>query len=178
MPHGYENRTYSGAGAEDRPDHFLSVLQCREVAPVIPGILVISYQTRLGAAQGREIQNQAQMTGQAETAGMRVSLAVTNDKLGSRAKFSEDANQRRHFSKGEEAGHIGKARLCRYSRLFDRVQGFEIYHDCGSVQIRAEFVIRYVGARRQTRQASRRLERDTATQRLLDLPSPLGCYVP
>ena len=178
MSHGYENRTYSGAGAEDRADYFLSVLQCREVAPVIPGILVLSYQTRLGAAQGREIQNQAQMTGQTETAGMRVSLAVANDKFGSCAKFSKDANQRRHLSKGEEAGHIGKARLCRYSRLFDRVQGFEIYHYCRGVQIRAEFVIRYVGARRQTREASRRLERDTTTQLLLDLSSPLGCDVP
>jgi len=163
MSHGYENRIYSGACAENRPDHFLSVLQWREVAPVIPGMLVISYQTGLGAAQRREIQNHSQMTGQPETAWMRVTLAVANDKMGKCPKLSKHANQGRHLSKGEETGHIGKARFCRYSRLLDRLQGFEIYHHCRGVKIRAEFVIRYIGARHQTRKASRRLERNTTT---------------
>ena len=98
MAYGNKYRLDAIARPKDPANDLAAVFEWAVSPAFLIRLGIVPDQSRFGASDGREIQQQPQMACEPETARMRQPLAVANQCVGATAQPAEDANQRGDFA--------------------------------------------------------------------------------
>lgn len=107
---GDEERAAAELAAHDGTDDLALVLERRPVAGLGAGLGETSEQPRFGDADGRQVEQHAEVAGEAEAPGMRPALAVDHEKIGRRGQHRQGRGGGRNLAKREQARAVGKRR--------------------------------------------------------------------
>jgi glycogen phosphorylase len=119
-------------GAEE-PPHDLSTVpdRCR-CSPAAGGHLGFADQTALRHADAREVEQNTEVAGETEPAGMCQSLAVAEEGVGAPSNRREGVEERGDLAEGEEPGDIGESRPAAAVGSLDETPALDIQdHDRG-----------------------------------------------
>jgi hypothetical protein len=151
VAHGHVHRTDVVPGAQGRADHLPAVAQRHEGATAASRLGVLSHQAALGAAEGGEIEQHAQVACQAEAARMGAAVAVAEEQVGPRTQPGQGLEQRRDLPKRQVAGHVGEARQGPRPGRLHHGQALRLQHHHGGEEHGTAAVVGDVGARHQAR---------------------------
>ena len=106
VAHGHVHGGHGVAGAENEADERGAVAKLGGVAGGGAGRGVLAGEPALGDADGRQVEEEAEVTGDAEAAGVRVAVAVYEDEVRGVFEALEGKGEQGDFAEGEEAGDI------------------------------------------------------------------------
>jgi hypothetical protein len=109
VPHAHEDRADGGPRAERRAHDLVAVYQGSGGAAIGAGRVVRSEQEGLGHAERGPVQQNAQVAGETESAGVRQPLAVGHQHVGADPEGLQCREDRRKLPEGKEARHVGEA---------------------------------------------------------------------
>jgi len=95
-------------GPHDRSHDFVMEQQIDRTAALRIRLLVATDETRLRHSHRGDSGENADVTGKAETTGMRKALSIDEEKIGALGEESESGEERRSFAERQIAGEIGK----------------------------------------------------------------------
>jgi len=96
------------AGAEDEADEVGAVPQLGAASGFRRGLFVAAYEATLGHAYGGDVQEEAQVAGDAEASGVGEAVAVDEEEVRRPLQLLEGAGEDGHLAEGEEAGDVGE----------------------------------------------------------------------
>ena len=96
------------AGAEDEADELRAVAKLGGVAGGGAGRGVLAGEPAFGHADGRQVEEESQVAGNAEAPGVRVAVAVDEDEVRGVFEALEGEGEQGDFAESEEAGDIGE----------------------------------------------------------------------
>ena len=120
---GDEEGAAAGLAAHHGADNLALVLERRPIAGQWPGLGEAAEQARLGDADGRQIQEHAQVAGEAEAPGMGQALAVDHDEIGRLVQHGQGSQGYRDLAEGEKAGAVGEGRGPGGLRALEELKG-------------------------------------------------------
>lgn len=124
-------RSDAGAGAEDEADDLAGIGEGETGAGFRGKGGMPAAEAALGDADGGNAGEEAEVAGDTEAAGVGVALAVDEEEIGPWGELFEGQGKGRDFSKGKEAGDVGKGDRAFDDALFDELEG-RIGEDDGS----------------------------------------------
>ena len=148
MPHGYDQGFDVITGAQQASHDLAPVRQQGKGASLRSGFPCRADQYRLAAADGRDIEHDAQMTRQSKPPRMRDTMPVNGDQIGRRFQFPQGLYDRWKLSERKQAGDICAAQRFPGRSKFNhwkRSLGIQD-HSGGKLQI-APFVVGHIDTR-------------------------------
>jgi hypothetical protein len=139
---------------------------------------MVAGQPALGASQGRQARNQANVAGDSETARMGDALAVAHESVRDGPQFAEGGQQGGCLPEREQPGNVWEAEPAVCDMLFDDCLAKAIpYHYAGYtlLSISAESGIE---PGHPSERAARRASADLGSQLPLDFYRPAGAHLP
>ena len=113
----------------------------------LAGLAVHADQPALGAADGRQVEGDAQVAGDPEAARVGAPVAVGNQQVRAGAQAGEGLEQGGHLAEGEVAGHVGKARPRADGGRLQHLEARGVEHHHGRMEDGAAALVGDVGAR-------------------------------
>jgi hypothetical protein len=86
----------------------------------------------LGATDGRQVAEDADVAGDAETAWMGETLSIAEQNVGLLAEFAKGSDEGGSFTKGKETGYVWKRQPALGELMFDQGMGLNIPENGGS----------------------------------------------
>ncbi len=108
MADGDEHGGDAVAGAEDEPDSLASVAEIDSGAGLGRGVGVLAHEAALGDAYRGEVEEEAEVAGDAEAARVGEAVAVDEEEVGGPPQLLEGAGEDGDLAEGEEAGDVGE----------------------------------------------------------------------
>jgi hypothetical protein len=111
------------AGAEDDADEVIVVPQVGARAGGGGGLFVIADESGLGAADGRQVEEEAEVAGETEASRVGEALAIDDEQVGRALQALERPKKGRDLAEGEEAGDVWEGDFGFHDGLLDGVEG-------------------------------------------------------
>lgn len=108
MPDGDEDGFHAGARAYDCADGLAAVGEVSVAATFACGFGVLPAQPMFGAADGRDIHQQADVAGDPQAAWVRDVVPVEDQQVRRDSELLESIQHRGRFAEAEQAGHVGE----------------------------------------------------------------------
>lgn len=110
MPGRDEDRLHAAARPERRADPCSAEAERAPVAPIRPGVAVLPYQARFGAAHTRKAEENPHLAREAEPPGVSQPLAVKEAEIRTRAETLEGGEKQRSLAEREITRDVGEPR--------------------------------------------------------------------
>ncbi len=108
MPYGDVDRGDAVAGAEDEADEVGAVRQIDAASHFRSRFVVLTDEAALGHAYGGDVQEEAEVAGEAEASRVGEAVAVDEEEVRRPLQLLEGAGEDGHLAEGEEAGDVGE----------------------------------------------------------------------
>jgi hypothetical protein len=145
MSHGNEYRLYSLSGAQNCSHRATVQLQRGIIAHFGADVTVGPAQPALGAPYRRDIEQQAEMGSQPESARVRHSLSIAYENVGFGRQLSKRLCHDGRFPEAEQTGNVGKHRFVLGSNMVHRLKRGKSKDRNYGVHSIAPLIIRHVG---------------------------------
>ncbi len=108
MPNGDVDRGDAVTGAEDEADEVWAVGQLGAASRFRRGLFVLTDEAALGDAYGGDVQEEAEMAGEAEASRVGEAVAVDEEEVRRALQLLEGSGEDWHLAEGEEAWDVGE----------------------------------------------------------------------
>ncbi len=135
-----------------------------------PGLAMRPDEPALGTADGRDVEQHAEMAGEAEAARMRAALTVAEHQIRALTQAIESRQHRGKLAEGEVAGHVRESGLGADATGLDQPQIVGVQHHHGGKEFRAPSVVADVRAGHEANLAEVITLDDTRAKPLLEGP--------
>ncbi len=124
------------AGAEDEADEVGAVPQPGAASGLRRGLAVAAEEAALGDAYGGHVQQESQVTGDAEASRVGEAVAVDEEEVRRPLQLLEGAGEDGHLAEGEEAGDVGEGDGLVDEVMLDEVKVGVREEDDGATAVR------------------------------------------
>lgn len=132
MPHTHIERADERTGAEHHAQAFILVAERDPGTSLKTGFGMRAEEAALGATDGRQAAEDADVAGDAETAWVGKALSIAEQNVRPLAEFAKGSDEGRCFTKGKKTGDVGERQPAFGELMFDQLMGMSIPEDGGS----------------------------------------------
>lgn len=132
MAHTHIQRADQGPGAEHHAEAFIFVTERDPGTSFETGFGMGAEEAALGAADGRQVAEDADVAGDAETAWVGEALSIAEQHVGLLAELAEGCEQGGSFTKGKKTGDVGEGQPALGELMFDQFMGLSVPENGGS----------------------------------------------